>query len=245
MAEVDGLTEVGAAGQASLHPSRPWPVLQLENWELLIVTLVLVSVYVLRHTGVIFGTAVDIVNEGLFAIAMFLVMVRAGSSRRTRIIQGVVAVVAVVLSMLGVALDNETLTLVANLLGVYIIGFTVVLLFAITLRRQRVTGDTLFGAVSIYLSLGIVFGIVYTTIARLDPAAFHPAQVITAGKSELYYFSFVSLTTLGYGDISPVGDLPQILSTLEAIAGVVLLATLIGRIVSLLVAQETSGATDP
>ena len=225
--------------RTSRHPRHP-QIPRLESWELLIATLLLVLVYVFRHTGLVFGTAVDAVNEGLFAVVMFLVMARAESSRRTWIVQGIVAGVAIVLSLLGLALDNETLTVAANLLGAYIIAFTVVLLFRITLRRQRVTGDTVFGAVSIYLSLGIVFGIVYTAIARSDPAAFDPVQVIADGKSELYYFSFVTLTTLGFGDISPVGDLPQILATLEAIVGVVLLATLVGRIVALLAAQETA-----
>ena len=69
-------------------------------------------------------------------------------------------------------------------------------------------------------------------------------QLIENGKSELFYFSFVSLTTLGFGDISPVSDAAQILSTLEAIFGVVLLTALIGRLVALLVAQERTEAQD-
>ena len=240
MAEPEGRSDPGNSGPTDRHPSHPSPIGRLQNWELLIASLLLVLVYVLRHTGFLFETAVNTVNLALMAIAMFLVMDRAGSSARTRTIQGVAAAITVGLSLLGLVLENQTITIMANLMGAYIIGFTVILLFQLTLRRQRVTGDTLFGAISIYLSIGIVFGIVYTAIARTDAAAFDPAQVIADGRSELYYFSFVSLTTLGYGDISPVADLPQILATLEAILGVVLLATLIGRIVALMVAQETS-----
>ena len=137
-------------------------LLTLRDRQLVTATLLLVLVYVLRHTGMIFGTAVDMVNEGLMGIVLLLVMSAANVSRRTWTVNLVIIGVAVALSVIGLASDNERVTTAANLFGLYLIGFTTVLLLQVTLRHQRVTGDTLFGAVAIYLSAGIVFGIIYT-----------------------------------------------------------------------------------
>jgi hypothetical protein len=60
----------------------------------------------------------------------------------------------------------------------------------------------------------------------------------------MYCFSFVTLTSLGYGDITPTSDAARILATLESVNGLVLLAALVGRIVGLLVAQETERLQD-
>ncbi|MGI9645698.1 MAG: potassium channel family protein [Ilumatobacteraceae bacterium] len=222
---------------------RPRPrrsaLLEVRNWELLTAALLLLVVYVVRHTGAVLGTASDVADEVLKAAVMFLAMSSAGVSRRIWIVHVVVAGAAIGLSAVGVVTNSNALTMTANLLGAYMLGFATVLLLRITLRRRRVTGDTLFGALAIYLSLGIMFGIVYTAVARSYPEAFDPAQAISEGKTELYYFSFVTLTSLGYGDISPVYDSVQILATLEAILGVILLAALVGRVVGLLVAQQT------
>ncbi len=64
------------------------------------------------------------------------------------------------------------------------------------------------------------------------------------GESSLYFFSFVTLTTLGYGDIAPASDAVRILATIEAIIGVMLLAAVVGWVVGLLVAARTGADTD-
>ena len=59
----------------------------------------------------------------------------------------------------------------------------------------------------------------------------------------MYYFSFVTLTTLGFGDIAPASDAARVLATLEAMFGLVLLATLVGRIVGLMAGRQASEET--
>ena len=90
-----------------------------------------------------------------------------------------------------------------------------------------------------------LFGMVFTSIARNSPEAFAPPQSVVDGETTMYYFSFVTLTSLGYGDIAPASDAPRILATLESIIGAILLAALVGRIVGLLVAQETDTLHQP
>ena len=110
------------------------------------------------------------------------------------------------------------------------------------LREQHVTGDTVFGALAAYLAVAVMFAMVYTLIARGDPAAFEPPQPVVNGQTDLYYFSFVTVTSLGYGDIGPASDLTRILAPIEAVVGAILIAALVGRIVGLLVAQTADAA---
>jgi hypothetical protein len=126
----------------------------------------------------------------------------------------------------------------------YLVAVTAVLVFRVVLRQHCVSVDTLFGALAVYLAAGVMFGIIYTGFARANPAAFEPAQRVIDGETSLYYFSFVTLTSLGYGDISPVSAAVRILATLEAINGVMLLAAVVGWVVGLLVAARTGASTD-
>ncbi len=85
----------------------------------------------------------------------------------------------------------------------------------------------------LYLLVGVLFGAVYTEIAWVDADAFTPPQpVAETGDSSLFYFSFVTLTTLGFGDIAAGSDVTRSLVVLEALTGQILLVVLIARLVS-------------
>lgn len=79
--------------------------------------------------------------------------------------------------------------------------------------------DTMRGGVSVYLLLGFVWALLYGMVAIADPNAFSPPIDPDASFLRAMHFSFTTLTTLGYGDIIPKGDLALILTNLEAIAG--------------------------
>lgn len=96
---------------------------------------------------------------------------------------------------------------------------------------KQVTADTLKGGVAIYVLMGVAWAMFYTILVDFDPNSFagvKPSQV----RADLLHFSFVTLTTLGYGNILPEIPLARIASDLEAIAGVMYPAILISRLVS-------------
>ncbi|MDH3226448.1 MAG: potassium channel family protein [Thermoleophilia bacterium] len=98
-------------------------------------------------------------------------------------------------------------------------------------RRRAVTLQTVFGVISIYLLIGIFFAAVYGGVANLGDEAFFTDG--TDGDSQiLMYFSFVTLTTLGYGDFAPALALGRTLATVEALIGQVYLVTVIAIVVS-------------
>jgi len=97
---------------------------------------------------------------------------------------------------------------------------------------QRVTADTLKGGISIFLLLGLAWATFYTILYSLNPGAFNgiePSQF----QADLLHFSFVTLTTVGFGDIHPLVMPARIATDLEAVAGVMYPAILISRLVSL------------
>jgi Ion channel len=109
------------------------------------------------------------------------------------------------------------------------------------LHHRRVTYETVLGALCAYVLLGLLFAFLYLAVGDLRDTAFF-AQPGAHEQSEYVYFSFVALTTLGFGDLSPTQGLPQALTVVEALVGNVFLVTLVARLVTLWVRQDE--ATD-
>jgi hypothetical protein len=112
------------------------------------------------------------------------------------------------------------------------------------LRHGRVTHQTVAGALCTYVLLGLLFAFLFLAVADLGSGPFF-AQAGEHQQSEYLYFSFVTLTTLGFGDLSPAVGLPQALVALEALLGQVFLVTLVARLVTLWVRQSEKPVPAP
>jgi len=104
------------------------------------------------------------------------------------------------------------------------------------LHHRRVNHETVLGALCAYVLVGLLFAFLYLAVQELRSGPFF-AQPGDHAQSEYLYFSFVALTTLGFGDLSPSVGLPQALTVLEALFGQVFLVTLVARLVTLWVRQ--------
>lgn len=103
-------------------------------------------------------------------------------------------------------------------------------------RATDVTGDTIAAALCVYVLLGILWAFAYSAIEVAAPGSFaFPARAATDEPlvTSLVYFSFVTLTTLGYGDITPVASPARILAALQAIVGQFYVAVLVARLVGI------------
>ena len=101
-------------------------------------------------------------------------------------------------------------------------------------RADRVTSDTIFAASCLYMLIGICFGLVFVLIFHSDPNAFTlSAADLVIPESSLIHFSFTTLTTVGYGAISPVSRVARALSDVEAILAQLYLAIVLARLVAL------------
>lgn len=143
------------------------------------------------------------------------------------------AVVAVVLSLLGavvVSRDNSG----ALSAGILVVLFLMLMLIVLrhVFRAPVVDVNVIFGALCVYVLLGLMFANLYLVIQQITDTDF-----FTQGRgtqAELLYFSFVTETTLGYGDFTAQSDVGRALAVMEALMGQILLVTLVARFVGAL-----------
>lgn len=104
------------------------------------------------------------------------------------------------------------------------------------LRARTITRDQIYAGICMYIMLGFAFGAVFYLINIL-----HPASFAASGEDspDLMYFSFVTLATLGYGDITPRTNITRSLAVIEALAGMLYIAIFMARLVSLQATRES------
>ncbi|MEA1928084.1 MAG: potassium channel family protein [Candidatus Auribacterota bacterium] len=126
-----------------------------------------------------------------------------------------------------------------SLIG-YSTMITILIIFIIKdlFSGERVTIDKIFGAITVYFLLGILWTILFTMVELLQPGSLIRAGgEYLSNYSQVQYFSYTTLCTLGYGDIIPATKLTMVLSNLEAIVGALYLAILVARLVGLYTGQ--------
>ena len=148
--------------------------------------------------------------------------------------------------MISLALIASAVVLIATLVpgvgrnvlssGILVLGLLMVITPAVILNRiarhEHITATTLWGAVSAYLSIGLAFSLFYAATNGFDTAAFPDVVGISLG--DFNYFSFVTMTTLGFGDVTPATDIPRALAVLQTILGQIFLVVVVARVVTLL-----------
>jgi hypothetical protein len=109
------------------------------------------------------------------------------------------------------------------------------------LRAPRVNAEVMYAGISVYLLLGLSWTFAYVIMAQLVPGSFAfstgPAASQEMTGFNAFYFSFVTLTTVGYGDITPVSNGARALAAMEAMTGTLYVAVLISRLVALYSSQ--------
>ena len=127
------------------------------------------------------------------------------------------------------------------------VGFTSYLGFLITRRiftSDIVGRQEIYGALCVYLLLGVLFAQVNEILLYLDPSSiyFDPLKFKgqTRGTGDVLYYSFMTLTTVGYGDVSPNTPAARAVSLVECVTGIMYVAVLIARFVALYAAADRS-----
>jgi voltage-gated potassium channel len=129
--------------------------------------------------------------------------------------------------------------------GLIILFFSVitVVILRSVVRDRVITFNTLCGAICGYLMIGFVWSFFYSLIYTIYPTAFNLPEakmvIFDSNFQRFIYYSYVTLTTLGYGDISPVLNIAKTLAWLEAIVGQVYLTIWIAQLVGLHITQHT------
>lgn len=169
----------------------------------------------------------------LIAYSLYII----GHSKRLIFIAGFISGLSVLIVMFtGDYFHIEEKTASAQvLLGIVFFFLVTLRSLQYTLQGGRITSNNLCGAICTYLLLGLAFSYVYAFVGLFDSQAFIDAATANEGyySGDFVYYSFVTLTTLGYGDIVPGSELARTLSWLEAVCGQIYLTILIAQLVAL------------
>jgi hypothetical protein len=184
---------------------------------------------------------------GLFAI--LIAGVYAAAVRRGFLVISVALLVPAIFAWLGPDVFSGNIDEASRLLSAAAcFAFTVGIVTSAVARHKEVRQETILGSIDAYLLIGLTFMLLHQAVAIADPSAYtlngKGLNELTAGTENLHglstmlYFSFTTLTTLGYGDVAPHTPIARLLTSTEAIIGQLYVAIFIARLVSIQVSQR-------
>jgi len=177
----------------------------------------------------------DILWSGVFVSAIYAV-----SQKKHHILLGVF----LALPMLGSIwsryfVEYSAVQVVGSLCGAAFILFAMVQILIFIYKHKEVTKDLIIGAAVVYLLMAIMWTFIFSTVEILHPGSFTvPGNQDIQSSRHFLYYSFVTLTTLGYGDITPVTSLARSLCILEAVIGQLYLVVQVAWLVGVHVSQS-------
>ena len=177
-----------------------------------------------------------LVEYVLLAVAVGIAVAELRAPGQRRVVPVSVAVGVIFVSAVDHTQRLKHWPLAASGIVAIFAAIVVWLVYGSAMRSHRPVGDRIVGAICVYLLIGLAYGSVYETLDAVIPGSFRvPADPAwTASSALLYrYFSFVTLATLGYGDVTPATPLAGTLALLEAIVGQFYIGITIARLVSL------------
>src|SRR5216110_3288399 len=182
--------------------------------------------------------------SGLFSLVLVAGVLAVADRKRVLVIALMLAVPAVGGRWINHFRPNLVPPAVFLVGGLILIIFVVGHLLRFVLRAPSVTTEVLCASISAYLMLGLMWTMAYWLVDQLTPGGAFSFNT-NAGTRSMngfngFYFSFVTLSTVGYGDITPVSRIARWLAAMEAMTGLLYVAVLIARLVSLYSAPTTA-----
>lgn len=216
------------------HPSTGGQRKDRESrFALLLISLILIIL--------LYPVLEEIEAFGPFPLVIFILLLITGLYAMIESVNDfriglVFAVPAVIASVLSVVARVPAVAAASGIFFILFYAATTLALLRHVLHRGKVDADTIYGAVCIYLLLGILWGTLYYVIELLTPGSFVDSVSATGviGIADFMYYSFVTLTTTGFGDICAVSGIARSFASFEAIAGTLFIAVLMARFVGLL-----------
>ena len=200
---------------------------------------VLVGTYLFSAFGA--RQAATEVQVFLFALVLLIALRTSPLPGRWPVIIGVITVIGSLVTFFTSLTGARTGTAAEDLWKTLLLLMTVIVVVRRVLAKPTVTIQSIYGALSAYLIVGLMFASGYAAIEHLGESVFF-ANNQQANTQTFQYFSFTTLTTLGYGDFTAAQSGGRAVAVLEALTGQVFLATLVARLVA---AYRTPGPPEP
>ncbi len=180
------------------------------------------------------GMARWFVFDAFFTLVLIAGVTTVSRSRIALTFAAALAGSAVVVRWTHRAIASRDLASLDALLALVTLGVFAAVVLIQTFREGPITIHRIQGAVSVYLLLGLMWTVAYELIANVRPGAFRFPEGVSGNDPAVFgYFSFVTLTTVGYGDVTPADPIARSAAMLEAVVGQLFPAILIARLVSM------------
>jgi voltage-gated potassium channel len=176
----------------------------------------------------------------IFITAIFISTIYAVSQKKRYFLITSLLLLPVLTAMwLDYFVNIPSLRLASDCCGILFFAFTIIIILSSIFREEEVTLNVIYGAIVVYLLIGIMWSFIFEVIEHLHPGSFSiaPTQLVE-GRLPLVYYSFVTITTAGYGDISPVTLTARAYSVVEAVIAQIYLVVLIARLVGTHIRQS-------
>ncbi|MBU2704651.1 two pore domain potassium channel family protein [Zooshikella marina] len=161
--------------------------------------------------------------------------------RRAFISSLILAIPTAITGWVSVSRGTPTFAMLDTFLYIVFFVYVIIRMIKLVFANTVITRDTLYGSMCIYLLFGIWWALCYSFIELLHPDSFHGINAVDGYDVwGFIYFSYVSLTTLGFGDVVPISRAAQSLTALEAVVGQFYLAVFVGRLVGMHISQKVA-----
>jgi len=174
----------------------------------------------------------------IFLTAIVISMAYTISHKKRYVITGVLFAIVMLASLwLQYFFQNKGIAVISMIAGILFVSLVIASILGVMLKNEIISREIIYQAILLYLLAALLWAFLYTFLELVDPASFN----IDLDQPQSYllvfqYYSFVTITTLGYGDITPVTEVAKAFSVLEAVVGqlylVVVVAWLVGMHVS-------------
>jgi voltage-gated potassium channel len=208
------------------------------RFRLLLVSLLLFMVGTATSTSVGHGPLVEFI---LLATTIVVAVLELHVRGQRRLFSVAFASAVILLSLVDNTVRLRHVPMIASAVVGLFAGFVVWFAYASVMRPHRPVGDRIVGAICVYVLIGLAFSSVYQTLDDVAPGSFRfPADTSWATPSQwrYRYFSFITLATLGYGDVTPVTVLAGAIASIEAIVGQLYIGITVARLVALSLAER-------
>ena len=179
----------------------------------------------------------ELIVSGLFSLVLLAGIVAVADRKRVLVIAIVLAIPAIAGRWINHFRPDLIPPAVFLVAGLILIAFVIANLLRFVLRAPSVNTEVLCASISAYLMLGLMWTMAYWLVDQLTPGGAFSFNTNTGTRSMNgftgFYFSFITLSTVGYGDITPVSRIARWLAAMEAMTGLLYVAVLIARLVSL------------
>ncbi len=191
--------------------------------------------------------------DGFVSLLMLAAILSLCFDRRQRLFALLLGIPTVILTLGGHAFSGSvslSVLFAGHLCGILFLFGSAGLIVRSLFNSRSLTFDGIFGSVCGYLFLGLAWAMSYSMIESFQPGSFQIAPSLRTSEEQpqpyvLTYYSFVTLTTVGYGDVTPTFPATRTLAWIEAMTGQFYLAIIVAGLVSLLVARTGKAPPGP